>query len=86
MKPPAPKVHLRDSEEPLKEGQDHIAICGERIPKAVYVFMWNEDSGFSFAEQVQRRLNVCRKCRELEIGKRYVYGLVSGQEREEQIA
>ena len=72
------KCHLLDSDEPLKEFTSLTALCGKEIQNAVFVIRFNHDVT-SFAESLNR-INTCAQCLDVELGKRYVYGLVSGQE------
>lgn len=72
------RCHLTDSDEPLHEGGDQVALCGTPINKARFVFMFDRDFD-DFLESANTLL-FCRICSELEIEKRYVYGILSGQE------
>lgn len=71
------KAHLLDSNFPLVSGSDYEALCGKTVPNSHFAFMWDEQSMGSGLELSP--LLVCRKCREAEKGKRYVYGLISGE-------
>lgn len=73
-----PKVHLCNSEDPLKEGETLTAICGEAIPRSQFVFMWDDFEAFPGADvctyQFQVR-NPCRECRKIPPSERYIYGV-----------
>ena len=71
------KVHLLDSNEPLQEGQDYTALCSKFIKAAQFHFTF--DTSFGLGE-VLSSLQSCNDCREHQTGKRYLYGLISGQE------
>jgi hypothetical protein len=76
------KVHLRDSDVPLKEGSDLIAMCGTEVPKAAFVLMWNEsEAGLLFPNSLSR---FCKKCVLANIEPaavpRYWYGILPGEE------
>jgi hypothetical protein len=76
------KVHLIDSEEPLQEGSDLVPFCqlGKTNPrpvkKAAFAFMVDGD----ITSEDLSNIGNCRNCREMEIEKRYVYGIYAGQE------
>lgn len=72
------KAHLADSNTPLKEGSDILANCGAQVPNGRFVFLWNNDEYPEFLSVSMTR--ICHKCAELELEKKYVYGVVSGQE------
>ena len=73
------KAHLLDSEVPLIEGQTYTAICGAEVSQAVFVYMFNTDHAEEFLGALSS-INTCKKCYQLEIEKRYVYGILPGQE------
>jgi hypothetical protein len=70
--------HFCDSDEPLKEGFDIIANCGALVPNAEFVFLWNNDEFPEFLSVSMTR--ICRTCAQLELEKRYVYGIIAAQE------
>ena len=75
------KAHLKSSDEPLKEGQDHSALCGQVVNKAQFVFFFDSDKFESFLEMLSP-LRFCSKCARMEIAGRYIYALIPGQEVE----
>src|ERR1039458_9458782 len=78
------KAHLLSSDEPLKEGQDHSALCGQVVKKAQFVFFFDSDKFESFLEMLSP-LRFCSKCARVEIVGRYIYALIPGQDvRQEQ--
>ncbi len=75
------RVHLASSDVPLCEGMDTVAWCGATIPKAAFVMFWDHatlDGELSFSGKL------CRKCDEVPVAdprtKRYLYGLIPGEE------
>ena len=70
------KVHLLDSNEPMKEGDDLTALCCQFIPKAAFLFVF--DTGLGGAATFNSLLT-CRQCREAQTGKRYLYGIAAGE-------
>ena len=72
------KAHLADSENPLKEGSDVQANCGEIVRNCHFVFLWDNENFPEFLSVSMTR--ICRKCSQLELGKKYVYGIVCAQE------
>jgi len=89
------KLHLKESEEPLMPGFNHTAMCGEIVPKALFVFHFDDSCEMNFSEFLSS-IRICRWCRKIEEqiemerqklepndpGKtrRYVYALSPGQE------
>ncbi len=71
------KAHVIDSDLPITEGIDRLANCGQRVAKAVAVFFF--DGEFS-RDDVVNSLLCCEQCMEYKPTKRYVYGIVNGQE------
>jgi hypothetical protein len=72
------KAHLIDADAPVKEGSDLIVNCGATVPNGRFVFLWDSEEYPEFLSVSMTR--VCRKCASLELEKKYVYGVVSGQE------
>ena len=71
------KVHLFDSDDPLATGGKLKANCGAEIVNAEFAFFFD----LNFADSgVANSLRCCRDCRTTRLAKRYVYGIVSGQE------
>jgi hypothetical protein len=95
MKAKVPKRHLKESDAPLLPGADQIAMCGEIVARASFPFMYEDALSYHFGEFLSA-LHVCATCWKTElaitnartrakhsgteIGERYVYGLVAGQE------
>lgn len=71
------RVHLFDSDEPLKSGEDYVARCLSLVKSAQFLFTL--DTSFGEAE-VRSALQACRICTESGVKKRYLYGIVGGQE------
>jgi hypothetical protein len=80
------KVHLLDTNEPMREGEDVKANCGAVIPGARAAFMWDgEVVGDDFVLDGPFKAKLCRKCLDIEDPpgtplQRYAYGIVSGEE------
>lgn len=71
------RVHLFDSDEPLKSGGNMKANCGAEISRAEFAFMFDLQFG---QDSAISSLLCCRQCRSTRLAKRYIYGVVSGQE------
>lgn len=70
------KVHLVDSDVPLKENVNRTAICGKSIPNAVFAFMFDGDRMPDGDATFSVCCVACAKTR----GKRYLYGIIPGEE------
>ncbi len=84
------RVHLLDSDVPLKEGEDRIALCGVTVPRAIWAFMWSEEMGhwdFSLmgccAECLEKTM-AGGGCHYSNLGTQYVYGLIPGESLKQQ--
>jgi hypothetical protein len=81
-----PKTHLANSDEPLDEGVELTAVCGEKVPRAQFVFMWDElECGMPLnIAQCRYVFGICPKCRDNFMGtdNRYLYGVRSWQEEQ----
>jgi hypothetical protein len=77
------KAHLIDSDEPLREGITYTALCGAVVRDATFVFFFNDDAT-NFRESLNT-LNTCRHCIDLEIEKRYVYGILPAEHATEPV-
>lgn len=77
----APKPHLAQSAEPLKNGAAVVALCGAEIRNPIFRFWWDTASlGKEFYSGLRFGL-MCRKCIVApEPEQRYVYGVQEGQE------
>jgi len=73
------KAHLLDSDDPLREGLEYIALCGKRVPDSSFVFMLDVDAESCNFYDSLNSLNTCPKCLNVEIEKRYVYGIRQAQ-------
>ncbi len=72
------KAHLKPSEEPLRAGEDHEALCGAIVKKAEFIMF--VDTNLAGHCQVNS-FHFCRACwTQPTFGKRYLYGLIPGQE------
>lgn len=77
------RIHLIDAWEPLKSGGKLTANCGVEIRKAEFPFMCDLNYGH---EVGFNSLLCCRNCNSTRLAKRYVYGLVEGQETKGAVA
>jgi hypothetical protein len=74
------KCHLLNSDEPITAGKDRLALCGQKVSKAEFVWLWdNRMLGSAHLDS----LRFCRKCVEhlapiINPG-RYLYGLIDGE-------
>lgn len=83
MRPPRPRIHLLDLDEPLLAFRDLVCRCQAVLKNAQPEFMAvNPELTFELMELLALRL--CTECRKREpVGadkRRYCYGLVEGQE------
>ena len=84
MKPRAPRIHLLDTELPLMNYVGIPVRCGMVLRNAEPKFMFEEEMGGEIWGGYPRQ--TCTSCRQSNIerfsrsGKRYLYGLVEGQE------
>jgi hypothetical protein len=76
------KTHLKQPDEPLKEGQNYFSLCGDVVPQAAFVFMWDEIAMGAMGG-LDMSLRLCRRCREMELTKRYIYGIRAAGEQVE---
>jgi len=76
------KFHLLSTEEPAHDHQLLTALCGTLVPDAMFVFHF--DTGVCDFRESVNPLRTCAGCREASMEtsslKRYVYGLVAGDE------
>jgi hypothetical protein len=73
------KAHLIDTAEPLKEGSDVEAICGELVRNVVFAYMFDSVLAPEFVTGMNT-INTCRTCYRIPLNKQYVYGLLPGAE------
>lgn len=71
------KAHLKTSAVPIADNVAIVAECGESVPNAKFVFMWDE---VELCETPYLPRNVCRKCLGVVGFNGYLYGIVNGQE------
>jgi hypothetical protein len=80
MKASRPKVHLKDSDEPLLSFSGVTVRCGATLKHALPQFMVTEEAD----AMVKGMLIVgcCRACQRLDApqGRVYIYGLSEGEE------
>ena len=69
------RTHFACSAEPLKEGKDLTAMCGEKVPKASFKTMQDTD----WHPYVGYGVN-CLKCNRKNLDGRFLYVVASGQE------
>lgn len=72
------KAHLADSMEPLREGSDLTANCGAVVPKAQFVFLWDNENYPEFLSVSMTR--ICQRCAGSDLDRKYIYGIVPAQE------
>jgi hypothetical protein len=75
------KTPLKESDEPLKEGQNYFAACGDVVPQAAFVMEFDcSQVGFPAINGELRGLSLCVTCRKVQLTRRYLYALRSGDE------
>jgi hypothetical protein len=75
------KSHLVVSSEPLREGEDQVALCGVIVPKVQFGFQFIADH--PAAGEIMACLSTistCAKCLQVADNGKYWYGAVPGQE------
>jgi hypothetical protein len=73
------KHHFANSSTPLKEGAELKAVCGEKVPHAAFAALLDcAVVGYAFSMQALR--GMCRKCRDGQLNKRFVYVICNSQE------
>jgi hypothetical protein len=81
-----PKIHILNTDSPImRDGLDHPVNCGIVLRQAKRAFTWDE---IEVGEMISVwPTGTCRQCANLSDrqnkGRKYVYGLVSGRERDE---
>jgi len=80
-------AHLIGSEIPLTENSTLISKCGAEIPRAKFVTVWDQAEPGTKLDFLKWR-NCCSKCkRKLTLDmlerERYLYGIVSAEDRGE---
>lgn len=81
------KTHLFDSSVPAVEGSDLEAICGAKVSKSAFVFMWDEQE-IGVAARVSHVFikGMCSKCRNSGVmNGRYIYGIADGEEMKQRV-
>ena len=81
------KAHLRDSDTPLIEGQDQVAKCGQHVLRAVFAFLWDQETFGTgdWGVGALRHRGICGQCltateERPSKNARYIYGIVNGEE------
>lgn len=72
------KAHLLDSDIPILEGSTVVVNCGQHVPNCKFVMMWDAQELDEIDLGWMR--NLCRKCIEQRVDRRYIYGILNGQE------
>jgi hypothetical protein len=83
------KSHLVNSDEPVKLGTDLTAMCGAVVSKAESSFGIDTGNTNSIVEALSEfltTLNTCSDCLVCTLSKRYLYGVVPGQEAKHEAA
>lgn len=77
-RPARVKIHLVDSDEPLREGDRMVALCGTVVDCSHFTVMWDEvaTGKLEIGVLILSNRYVCRKCKVRGIEKRYIYGVV----------
>lgn len=74
------KYHFAYSDDPLKEGSDITAACGDVVPDGHFAAWIDQESIFkAHIPGVNMSVN-CRKCNSAVIRDRFVYVVCAGQE------
>jgi hypothetical protein len=72
------KIHLCDSPEPLREGENLRGLCEALVLDAQFAFVWDETPMHEAIAESLNALTVCRKCIRLAQEKplaNYVYAI-----------
>jgi hypothetical protein len=74
------KAHLKDSEDPLIEGQDYTAVCGKMVHKAAFTFVFTQGELSHISLSTIMFCKDCIKTPPLgPLSGRYLYGMVDGE-------
>lgn len=71
------KCHFANHTEPLKEGVDLTAACGEVVPLAQFAMF--ADQELVSVEQLRNAIGLCRQCRHEDLPARLVYVIFTGE-------
>lgn len=69
------KIHIAISETPLSAGQEALAVCGQVVPNAQWI--WTAENGGKAVKEIFNALQLCTDCWRAAWDGRYVYGCVS---------
>ena len=72
------RYHFANCTDPLKEGVDLVAACGEVVERAKFA-MWVDQEVVSVAD-LRKAIGLCRHCRVAELEHRLVYIVSTGKE------
>ena len=74
------KTHLISSDDPLTSGSDRTALCGKTVSRAEFVFMF--ENGPSGIKGLSTLLfcNGCASQAFTKDSRRYLYGMVDGEQ------
>ena len=70
------RAHLIDTDNPLKEGSDVQALCGELVKNVIFVYSFDSQIAPELVSGLNT-LNTCKNCYRIELTKRYIYGLLN---------
>jgi hypothetical protein len=73
------KFHFVSCTDPLKEGVDCLAVCGEVIERTRFAMFIDQD--VVSVEDLRRSMGLCSKCREADLDHRLVYIVCSGKQQ-----
>lgn len=74
------KCHFVNCTDPLKEGEDTLAACGEVVRRPQFAMF--ADQEFVSLDELRKTIGLCRDCRREELPHRLVYIVYQGQETE----
>jgi hypothetical protein len=76
------RYHFSNCTDPLKEGVDALAACGEKVESARFA-LWADQEIVS-VDDLRKTIGLCRDCRREDLPNRLVYVIYKGQEPEEE--
>jgi hypothetical protein len=72
------KSHFVNCTDPLKEGVDALAVCGEVVKRARFAMFADQD--VVSLDELRKAIGLCADCRREELPHRLVYIVYQGQD------
>jgi hypothetical protein len=75
------RYHFANCTDPLKEGKDNLAACGEVVISSRFALF--ADQEIISIDELRKTIGLCRDCRTEELPHRLVYVIFEGPQTEE---